>query len=289
MGSLKSVFVSLLAVGVLGLGAVTVEAKEVMKVSGSAAVMKQTPSPSAPTLLTLKKGDFVVADSVTNDWALVDFQGEKGAIAQNVLAKNLPYTIKISGSKGGIVIKEKPTTTSATSAMLKHGMVIEDYGTAENGYSFVRYGNIIGYAQTSFMAVPKATVKYTNKDVSLRRIASPSAETVGSVKNNSKVEVYANIVGWSYIKVNNISGYVPTEDLVDKAAAATPVTKPVSKPSTPVKGDASSGYYVILGAPTHFKNCKAMNAYYPNGVHKSHPAYATPRDRDNDGWACEKN
>lgn len=49
-----------------------------------------------------------------------------------------------------------------------------------------------------------------------------------------------------------------------------------------------SGVEVIPGAPTSFKNCAEMNKYYPKGVPSDHPAYAPARDRDKDGWACER-
>lgn len=58
-----------------------------------------------------------------------------------------------------------------------------------------------------------------------------------------------------------------------------------SKPNT---GNQSDGYYVNPNAPKSFKNCTALREYYPNGVAKSHPAYASKHDRDNDGWACER-
>lgn len=61
---------------------------------------------------------------------------------------------------------------------------------------------------------------------------------------------------------------------------------PNTTPEKP-KGDVNSGTYVIPGAPTAFKNCTEMRVYYPQGVSSSHPAYATARDGDKDGWACE--
>lgn len=61
---------------------------------------------------------------------------------------------------------------------------------------------------------------------------------------------------------------------------------PNTTPEKPT-GDVNSGTYVIPGAPTVFKNCTDMRVYYPSGVSSSHPAYATARDGDKDGWACE--
>lgn len=40
--------------------------------------------------------------------------------------------------------------------------------------------------------------------------------------------------------------------------------------------------------PQSFENCMEFRKYYPSGVKRSHPAYASKLDGDNDGWACEK-
>ncbi|WP_066315870.1 cell envelope integrity protein TolA [Bacillus sp. FJAT-29814] len=40
---------------------------------------------------------------------------------------------------------------------------------------------------------------------------------------------------------------------------------------------------------TSFANCTELNKVYPNGVASDHPAYKSRMDRDNDGYACERN
>lgn len=74
-----------------------------------------------------------------------------------------------------------------------------------------------------------------------------------------------------------------------KPTPVKPKPTPVKPAPTPVKPkpNPGSGTYVIPGAPTSFQNCTAMKKYYPNGVKKGHPAYASKHDRDKDGWACE--
>lgn len=39
---------------------------------------------------------------------------------------------------------------------------------------------------------------------------------------------------------------------------------------------------------TNFANCTDLRKVYPNGVPKSHPAYQSKMDRDQDGYACER-
>ncbi|MER2190665.1 MAG: excalibur calcium-binding domain-containing protein [Solibacillus sp.] len=72
----------------------------------------------------------------------------------------------------------------------------------------------------------------------------------------------------------------PTEEPVVEEAPA-PTEEPVAKETpTPTEEPVVEKEY--------YKNCKELNAVYPNGVSQGHPAYDTARDRDNDGWACEK-
>lgn len=70
------------------------------------------------------------------------------------------------------------------------------------------------------------------------------------------------------------------------APAPKPTPKPKPTPPKPAP-DFESGLYVIPGAPTSFQNCTAMRKYYPLGVKKGHPAYASKHDRDKDSWACD--
>lgn len=39
---------------------------------------------------------------------------------------------------------------------------------------------------------------------------------------------------------------------------------------------------------TSYRNCTELNAVYPGGVTKHHPAYRESLDRDHDGVACEQ-
>lgn len=101
-------------------------------------------------------------------------------------------------------------------------------------------------------------------------------------------EVLANIntVGTKAYATAQDGTIVVTTNGQSYSISAKEFIVPNTTPEKPT-GDVNSGTYVIPGAPTAFKNCTEMRVYYPSGVSSSHPAYATARDGDKDGWACE--
>lgn len=89
-------------------------------------------------------------------------------------------------------------------------MVVEDYGSVGNGWSYVQYGNVIGYVKSDFMGKTKTSTKYVNTSsgVVVRNIASQSGASVGSLSNGTQVTVHSTLVGWSYVTAGNVKGYV---------------------------------------------------------------------------------
>lgn len=120
-----------------------------------------------------------------------------------------------------------------------------------------------------------------------------SLSTVRMLKSGEEFRVYSfksqhgglyGVGGGNYVKKDNRAKYeTPSKNKLAELEAAlnAPV---VTAPSTP---EVESGLEVVKGAPSGFKNCTALKEYYPNGVMKGHPAYASKHDRDKDGWACE--
>ena len=92
--------------------------------------------------------------------------------------------------------------------------------------------------------------------------------------------------GGNYVKKDDRVKYeTPSKSKMAQLEEAINNPAPVVTAPTTPKVDA--GLEVVKGAPSVFKNCTALKEYYPNGVMKGHPAYASKHDRDKDGWACE--
>ncbi|MFJ5790908.1 SH3 domain-containing protein [Lysinibacillus sp. NPDC097162] len=178
-------------------------------VSGSSLIVRDSPNDTANSIGNLDKDQFVIEFSSSNGWSHIQAGEVKGYVSSSFLSTP-PSTIKIANSKSGLVVKSMPSLSASTLATLKYNMVVEDYGSVGDGWSFVQYGNVVGYVKSDFMGQTKTTTKYvnTNSGVVVRNIASQSGASVGSLSNGTQVTVHATLVGWSYVTANNVKGYV---------------------------------------------------------------------------------
>ncbi|WP_107842161.1 hypothetical protein [Metasolibacillus meyeri] len=199
--------------------------KYTLKVSKSSATVKELPSNSSQTIGTIKGGEFVISIHTAEDgWLPIIFNGQYGFVAINQIEFDLPYTISRSNSKSGVVVKEKPLADSNTVGTISSGILMHNYGEMKNGYSYVQYGNIIGYVKTSAITNPKPVVKYISNStdyINSYLIASKAFGSARLIQTGKKVHVYGTIGGWSYIDEypdnGEISGlYIESKYLVDK-------------------------------------------------------------------------
>ncbi|WP_203334375.1 S-layer homology domain-containing protein [Planococcus beigongshangi] len=136
---------------------------------------------------------------------------------------------------------------------------------------------------------PAGTILSYGKDNSY---GHPHSEVVANLKAVNS-NIYSTVNSGDITVVTNGATHAvsakPWAAPVTPKPDPTPTPKPPApKPPAPApKPDFGSGLYVIPGAPTSFQNCTALKAYYPLGVKKGHPAYASKHDRDKDNWACE--
>lgn len=255
--------------------------KEV-KVTDSSTKVYENPAANAKEIGTMEKGTFVIVMSQHNEYARIAYLTNEdkmmdGYISDAVL-DDAPYTIKIASSKSGLVVKETPSLKGKTVATLQHKMVVRDFGTARDGWSFVQYGNVIGYAATNFMSKSQPITKYVvSSSLIVRNIASPSGIQVGELSKNEQVAVHSTIAGWSYVTTSAYEGYVVDSYLSSKNPSTTTTNKP---------GGSSNVHH--SNSNKTYKNCTELRKDYPNGVGSDHPAYQSKHDRDKDGWACER-
>ncbi|KOY83479.1 hypothetical protein I6G82_07010 [Lysinibacillus macroides] len=199
--------------------------KYTVKVEESGATVKELPSKSSKTIGKIQGGEFVISNHVAEGgWIPIVFNGQYGFIEIGRLEFYLPTTISKSDMTSGVVVKEQPTSDSNTVGTLNYGILMDNYGEVENGYSYVQYGNIIGFVKTSFITNPKPVVKYISNStdyIDSYLIASKLYGSAGLLRSGIKVHVYGSVDGWSYIdeypddgEINGI--YIGSKYLVDK-------------------------------------------------------------------------
>lgn len=204
-----AVFVLVMLFGIQYQVADAADYRTVKVVSGSSLLVRESPNDTANSIGNLGKGEFVIEFSSSNGWSHIQAGDVKGYVPSSFLSVP-PSKIKIANSKSGLVVKSKPSPSAPTLATLKYNMIVEDYGSVGNGWSFVQYGNVVGYVKSDFIGQTKTTTKYVNtgSGVIVRNIASQSGASVGSLSNGTQVTVHATLVGWSYVTAGNIKGYV---------------------------------------------------------------------------------
>ncbi|MET4562708.1 hypothetical protein ABIA69_003899 [Lysinibacillus parviboronicapiens] len=199
--------------------------KYTVKISKPGAIVKELPSTTSKTIGNVKGGEFVISEHMAEDgWIPILFNGQYGFIEIIQIEFDPPSTISKSNSKSGVIVKEKPTEDSNTIGTLSYGIIMENYGVIENGYSYIQYGNIIGYVKTDFITNSKPVVKYISSSteyIDSYLIASKVFGSAGLIQSGTKVHVYGSIAGWSYIDEypkNEITrgAYVESKYLVDK-------------------------------------------------------------------------
>ncbi|MFJ7646306.1 excalibur calcium-binding domain-containing protein [Lysinibacillus sp. NPDC097279] len=257
--------------------------KEV-KISNSSTKVYEKPDVNSKVVGTVDKGIFItLINQNQNGFSRIAYLNNEhkmidGYIADSEL-NDAPYTIKIASSKSGLVVKETPSLKGKTVATLQNKMVVRDFGSVGDGWSFVQYGNVIGYAATSFMSNSQPISKYVvSSSLIVRNIASPSGIQVGELSKNEEVAVHSTIAGWSYVTTSAYEGYVVDSYLSSKNPSSTSNSKP----------NGSTNTNQSNGSKATYKNCTELRKDYPNGVGADHPAYHSKHDRDNDGWACER-
>ncbi len=185
--------------------------------------LKKAASTDADTVTHIPYKAFVVQyNTPDSDWVHVQYGDQKGFVEKTALSAP-PYTIKIASSKGGVVVKDSPNVKSPTQTYLQYKMVVKDFGSVGGNWSFVQYGNIIGYVNSKFIGdvKPYPKVYIYNGANSLYNIASFSGEkTPFLAKRGDVVQVYSEIAGFSYVSFGNQQGYIYSSELVDKTVWA---------------------------------------------------------------------
>lgn len=189
--------------------------------SASGVILREAPSTGSTSLHHMTYGTSGTVFSVENGWARIQVDGITGYAPVSFLKKAVG-NIKIASSKGGVIVRESASATSKNLATLQYKMIVEEF-SAENGWSFVQYGNITGYVASNFIGKPTtypATVA-SKSGVVVKNIASSSGASVGALTNGKNVLVHSELAGWAYVTSGDVKGYVVASFLSKGTAAPT--------------------------------------------------------------------
>lgn len=166
--------------------------------------------------VTLNKNDIVLVHEEVNRIVKVTYKSYTGYLSSQYVKKITP-TIQIINPKEGVVVRKSNSPKAEIVGKIHSNLIVNVYGTAAGGWSFVNYGDIYGYVPTSALKTPKAKKMIVNhKDgVIVRNIASFTGTKIGSIPNKTTLSLYTQTKEWSYVETGTIKGYVASNRLKD--------------------------------------------------------------------------
>lgn len=164
--------------------------------------------------VTLNKDDIVIVHGEENNLLKVTYKSYTGYLSSQY-AKKITPKIRLIHPKEGTQVRKSNSEKAETVGNINTNLIINFYGTAAGGWSFVNYGDIYGYVPTSALKTPKPTkMIVSHKDgVTVRNMASFTSEKVGFMPNKTTVFSYSQSKEWSYVESKTFKGYVLSERL----------------------------------------------------------------------------
>lgn len=164
----------------------------------------------------LTKGDFVTVERIQSGWAYIHTNEFTGYVHSSGLVKAQPTRYLIA-HKEGIHLYTYPSPNAQKNGTLFDKSIVNVYGTAPGGWSFVQYGHQVGYVATNTLKVPTAIKKRVNaiKGAQVHLTASPSSVVISTITHQTVVEQYSLIAGWAYVEAGEQKGYVKATELTN--------------------------------------------------------------------------
>ena len=184
----------------------------------------------------LTKGDFVTVERIQSGWAYIHTNEFTGYVHSSGLVKAQPTRYLIA-HKEGIHLYTYPSPNAQKSGTLIDKSIVNVYGTAPGGWSYVQYGHRVGYVASNSLKKPTATKKRVNavKGAQVHLTASPSSEVIGTITHQTVVEQYTIIAGWAYVEAGEQKGYVKAVELINPVSLG---NKAYNKGVAAAKGQA---------------------------------------------------
>lgn len=186
-------------------------------VSSKSAVVRAEANGSSAKLLTLSKGYHVTQLSSANGWAKVKAGKTTGYMTMDTL-KVKKFDRKVL--KARTEVKQTASKNAKTLTALQKNTIVENYGSAGNGWSYIKVGNTSGYVATNTLKNPGSTIKYLKNGASMYELPDYSGDYIGYIDAYTKVSVLSTVGNYAYVKTGSKYGYVPASSLVQYMAFA---------------------------------------------------------------------
>ncbi|MFJ7953207.1 polysaccharide deacetylase family protein [Lysinibacillus sp. NPDC096418] len=164
----------------------------------------------------LTQGDFVSAEISQSEWTYIHANGFTGYVFSSGITK-AQSTKYLVNKKEGTYLYTYPSPTAQKNGTVFDKSIVNVYGTAPGGWSYVQYGHQVGYVASNSLKLPTVTKKRVNavKGAQIHLTASPSSEEIGTITHQTVVEQYTSIAGWAYVEAGEQKGYVKASELTD--------------------------------------------------------------------------
>ena len=164
----------------------------------------------------LSQGDFVTTENTQPEWSYIQSYQLTGYVLSSGIKKAKPTNYLVN-KKEGADLFTYPSRNAQKNGTLFNQSIVNVYGTAPGGWSYVQYGQQVGYMATNALKVPTATKKRVNavNGTTLYLTASPNSEVIGTIAHQTVVQQYTVLAGWAYVEAGEQKGYVKAVELAN--------------------------------------------------------------------------
>ena len=264
--------------------------------------IRSNPNTSSSIIGSLKYNAKVSIIEISNGWYKVNYNNTTGWISGQYVKLDNPSTEGQISATGVVTattlnVRSGASTSNSIIGSLYENSKVEIISTS-NGWHKIKYNNTIGFVSAEYISTSSSNGNndtnngnnnsstdntiiskgIVNADtLNVRSGASTGNSVIGSLYNNSKVEIISTSNGWHKIKYNNTIGFVSAEYIKitsnDDSSGSNSSNSGNSNSSTGiVNADAlnvrsgASTSNSIIG--TLYKNSKVEILSTSNGWHK---------------------
>ena len=204
------------------------------------------------TQIMLSKNTIVTVLTEQDGWAKISYKTIVGYVPVITLNTAKPE-LKLVASKNPPFVRNSNDFHATAVGNLYPNSIVEVYAIDKSGWAFVRYGDLTGFVIGNVLTSPVIKTQMVNdaNGLSVKQTASPSGNTIGTLANGTKVDVYTTFQDWSYIVTKDLQGYVVASKLKAVPTRSTPV------PEKPAPGNSEK----------HQENTRKVLLRVQNGLH----------------------